>query len=96
LSSIAALLTLGGICSVLSLAVAARRRELATRSAIGAERGRLRAERARLRLRASPAARHHRPRIRRRFQRRLGANQNAQIFYLDARTARTVIEPDDG
>lgn len=38
---IACLLTLGGIYSVLSLSVTARRREIAIRSAIGAERGRI-------------------------------------------------------
>jgi putative ABC transport system permease protein len=38
---IACLLTLGGIYSVLSLSVIARRREIAIRSAIGAERGRI-------------------------------------------------------
>lgn len=40
-AAIACLLTLGGIYSVLSLSVAARRREIAIRSAIGAERGRI-------------------------------------------------------
>jgi putative ABC transport system permease protein len=38
---IACVLTLGGVYSVLSLSVAARRREIAIRSAIGAERGQL-------------------------------------------------------
>jgi hypothetical protein len=39
--AIAALLTLGGVYSVLSLSVTARQRELAIRSAIGTERGRI-------------------------------------------------------
>jgi putative ABC transport system permease protein len=38
---IASVLTLGGVYSVLSLSVAARRREIAIRSAVGAERGRV-------------------------------------------------------
>lgn len=38
---IACALTLGGVYSVLSLSVAARRREIAIRSAVGAERGRI-------------------------------------------------------
>jgi putative ABC transport system permease protein len=40
-ATIACLLTLGGVYSVLSLSVAARRREIAIRSAVGAERGRI-------------------------------------------------------
>jgi putative ABC transport system permease protein len=38
---IASVLTLGGVYSVLSLSVAARRREIAIRAAVGAERGRV-------------------------------------------------------